>query len=69
MACSDNVVRAGLTPKFKDVKTLLSILNYRSVSVKDTVFNSCADSADPNVQVYDPPVQDFTVSRTMVLFF
>ena len=28
MANSDNVVRAGLTPKFKDVKTLLEILHY-----------------------------------------
>jgi mannose-6-phosphate isomerase len=29
MANSDNVVRAGLTPKFKDVGTLLEILAYR----------------------------------------
>ena len=29
MALSDNVVRAGLTPKFKDVKTLCGMLNYR----------------------------------------
>ena len=28
MACSDNVVRAGLTPKFKDVSTLLEMLDY-----------------------------------------
>ena len=28
MACSDNVVRAGLTPKFKDVETLLEMLDY-----------------------------------------
>ncbi len=28
MANSDNVVRAGLTPKFKDVDTLLSMLDY-----------------------------------------
>lgn len=30
MACSDNVVRAGLTPKFKDVATLLEMLDYAS---------------------------------------
>lgn len=29
MALSDNVVRAGLTPKFKDVETLCGMLNYR----------------------------------------
>jgi mannose-6-phosphate isomerase len=28
MACSDNVVRAGLTPKLKDVPTLVSMLTY-----------------------------------------
>ncbi len=30
MANSDNVVRAGLTPKFKDVKQLINILTYQS---------------------------------------
>lgn len=29
MALSDNVVRAGLTPKFKDVETLCGMLHYR----------------------------------------
>lgn len=29
MANSDNVIRAGLTPKFKDVDTLLSMVNYK----------------------------------------
>jgi mannose-6-phosphate isomerase len=29
MALSDNVVRAGLTPKFRDVNTLLRMLQYR----------------------------------------
>jgi mannose-6-phosphate isomerase len=29
MALSDNVVRAGLTPKFKDIETLCGMLNYR----------------------------------------
>ncbi len=30
MACSDNVVRAGLTPKHKHVDELLTMLNYSS---------------------------------------
>jgi mannose-6-phosphate isomerase len=29
MAASDNVVRAGFTPKFKDVETLVSMLEYK----------------------------------------
>lgn len=32
MATSDNVVRAGLTPKFRDVQTLCSMLTYKQVS-------------------------------------
>ena len=28
MACSDNVVRGGLTPKLKDVETLCAMLEY-----------------------------------------
>lgn len=31
MAASDNVVRAGLTPKYMDVKTLCSMLTYKQV--------------------------------------
>lgn len=30
MACSDNVIRAGLTPKYKDVDTLIDILTYNA---------------------------------------
>jgi len=30
MACSDNVVRVGLTPKYRDVPTLLGMLSYAS---------------------------------------
>merc|ERR1712048_859665 len=29
MACSDNVVRGGLTPKFKDIEVLCEMLDYR----------------------------------------
>jgi mannose-6-phosphate isomerase len=32
MATSDNVVRAGLTPKYRDVQTLCSVLTYKQVS-------------------------------------
>lgn len=34
MAASDNVVRAGLTPKYIDVKTLCSMLTYKQVTAK-----------------------------------
>lgn len=32
MATSDNVVRAGLTPKHRDVQTLCSMLTYKQVT-------------------------------------
>jgi len=35
MATSDNVVRAGLTPKLRDIQTLCSMLTYKQV------INSC----------------------------
>ncbi|KAF2948209.1 mannose-6-phosphate isomerase 1 isoform X2 [Oryza sativa Japonica Group] len=34
MATSDNVVRAGLTPKYRDVQTLCSMLTYKQVSYR-----------------------------------
>lgn len=36
MATSDNVVRAGLTPKHRDVQTLCSMLTYKQVKTKDS---------------------------------
>jgi len=49
MVCSDNVVRGGLTPKFKDAKTLVEILPFeykeRQISGGDCLFSSeCGDS-------------------------
>ena len=35
MAASDNVVRAGFTPKFKDVKNLVEMLTYSYESVEN----------------------------------
>ena len=36
MATSDNVVRAGLTPKKRDVETLCNMLTYKQVSIYDS---------------------------------
>lgn len=58
MANSDNVVRAGLTPKFKDVDTLLDIL------ITDCnpfpVTNGTPTGPD---RVYRPPVPEFEIIR------
>ncbi|KAJ8945084.1 hypothetical protein NQ318_005264 [Aromia moschata] len=60
MACSDNVVRAGLTPKFVDVETLCSMLNYRGENPDDKLFNPIEE--DQFTKVYRPPVVDFAVA-------
>lgn len=46
MVCSDNVVRGGLTPKFKDAKTLVSMLpfEYKERQVSDGVALESGDN-------------------------
>jgi len=59
MACSDNVVRAGLTPKFKDVDNLVNMLTY---SMGGPTIDAGAYSADtPDVIRYTPPCPEFEV--------
>lgn len=66
MACSDNVVRAGLTPKYKDVETLCEMLEYKPSTASDNIFHPHQDPCDPYVTIYDPPVKDFAVMRIQV---
>ena len=54
MACSDNVVRAGLTPKFIDVPVLCEMLKYDCKEAADNLFPSKSDSTDPYVTIYNP---------------
>ena len=63
MACSDNVVRAGLTPKLKDVDTLCEMLDYSCRSKEENIFPCHQDPNDPYTTIYDPPVPDFAVAR------
>ena len=58
MANSDNVVRVGLTPKFKDSPALLQILQYEPEPV--TILGSSADDAEI---VYPTPAPEFRVTR------
>ncbi|OWZ23229.1 Mannose-6-phosphate isomerase, class I [Phytophthora megakarya] len=58
MACSDNVVRAGLTPKFIDKETLHSMLTYHTG--KPHVYKG--DVQDDGVtRLYSSPVPEFEV--------
>ncbi|XP_006163105.2 mannose-6-phosphate isomerase [Tupaia chinensis] len=66
MACSDNTVRAGLTPKFIDVPTLCEMLSYTPSPSKDRLFLPAWSQEDPYLSIYDPPVPDFTVLKMEV---
>nr|CAI5857580.1 unnamed protein product [Callosobruchus analis] len=59
MACSDNVVRAGLTPKFIDVNTLCSMLVYKGEQPKDKLFPPIKENQ--YISLFIPPVMDFAL--------
>ena len=67
MACSDNVVRAGLTPKFIDVPTLCNMLTYDDDSFS-TMFMGTGVTVTgvDNVFTYAPPVEEFMVKRVVL---
>lgn len=69
MAASDNVVRAGFTPKFKDVKNLVEMLTYSYDSVEKQKmpllsFDKSRGDAVRSV-LYDPPIAEFAVLQTI----
>lgn len=74
MASSDNVVRAGFTPKFKDVDTLTTMLTYSYAPISEqkmdpkdyphVKLNAPAYSSNSGSLLYDPPIPEFAVVRT-----
>lgn len=74
MAASDNVVRAGFTPKFKDVENLVSMLTYSYAPISEqkmepadypyVTLNTTAYSSGSGVTLYDPPIDEFSVVKT-----
>ncbi|KAK5128625.1 Mannose-6-phosphate isomerase [Meristemomyces frigidus] len=73
MASSDNVVRAGFTPKFKDVETLTGMLTYSYAPIAEQKMapreyhhcklNQAAYSSNSSALLYDPPIEEFAVVR------
>lgn len=63
MACSDNVVRAALTTKHRDVETLLSMLNYEPVKhANDLLFAGTTHGLDSRIVSFSP-TEEFKVDR------
>jgi len=66
MALSDNVVRVGLTPKHRDVPTLLGMLHYAPTELADLLLQPVA--VDTHTQRYRPPAdicEEFEVERSI----
>ncbi|KAI1823384.1 mannose-6-phosphate isomerase [Xylaria intraflava] len=76
MAASDNVIRAGFTPKFKDVQTLIDTLTYSYAPIEEqkmlpseypfAVLNRNAYSSGSEAMLYDPPIDEFSVIRSVL---
>jgi mannose-6-phosphate isomerase len=74
MASSDNVVRAGFTPKFKDVDNLTKMLTYSYAPISEQKMeprdysqvrlNAPAYSSNSSNKLYNPPIPEFAVVRT-----
>ncbi|XP_066317288.1 mannose-6-phosphate isomerase 1 isoform X1 [Miscanthus floridulus] len=62
MATSDNVVRAGLTPKYRDVQTLCSMLTYKQAFPE--ILRGVP--VQPHVRRYTPPFNEFEVDCCLV---
>ena len=64
MACSDNVVRAGLTPKYRDVHTLCEMLDYTGKPANKTKFpwKSVTENG-VSITTFSPPIRDFAVKK------
>ena len=64
MACSDNVVRAGLTPKYRDVHTLCEMLDYTGKPANKTKFpGKSVTENGVTITTFSPPIRDFAVKK------
>lgn len=63
MATSDNVVRAGLTPKLRDVDTLIEMLTYEAGPASQQLLKPTPFEEDSSDLLYDPPIDEFSVVK------
>ena len=61
MANSDNVIRAGLTPKLRDVPNLVSNLTYSPAQPVKHQVHPTSWGSGSNTKLYDPPIPEFSI--------
>lgn len=64
MANSDNVIRAGLTPKLRDIPNLVNTLTYAAAPASHHVVKPLPFSDSSASTLYDPPIPEFSVVNT-----
>jgi mannose-6-phosphate isomerase len=64
MANSDNVIRAGLTPKLRDIPNLANTLTYAAAPASRHVVKPLPFSGSLASTLYDPPISEFSVVST-----
>ncbi|KAJ7089764.1 RmlC-like cupin domain-containing protein [Mycena belliarum] len=66
MANSDNVIRAGLTPKLRDIPNLVSGLTYTAAEPKKHVVAPAPFRGAASSTLYDPPIPEFSVVQVVL---
>lgn len=61
MATSDNVIRAGLTPKLRDIPNLVSGLTYEPSEPTKHVVDAVQFQSSSKTLLFNPPVPEFSV--------
>ncbi|KAJ7027893.1 mannose-6-phosphate isomerase [Mycena alexandri] len=66
MANSDNVIRAGLTPKLRDIPNLVAGLTYEAAPPSKHVVTPAPFHNAGSSTLYDPPIPEFSVVQVVV---
>ncbi|KAJ7708718.1 mannose-6-phosphate isomerase [Mycena rosella] len=66
MANSDNVIRAGLTPKLRDIPNLVAGLTYAAAEPSKHVVTPAPFRGAASSTLYDPPIPEFSVVQVVL---
>ncbi|KAK6755451.1 hypothetical protein RB195_014052 [Necator americanus] len=66
VGCSNNTIRAAMTPKFIDREALCEVLNYRMTPPEEYLVPAIPLTDYPGVEEYSPDCKDFQLHRIRV---